>query len=149
VSDEYLEQLYGACGCLIAASEGEGYGLPLVEAARHGKPVLARDIPVFREVAGDHARYFKGLAPEDLAAAVTHWLALHASNMVPKPAAISSPTWDDFVERMKEILIGGASYATWPSREARGTPFGNAQGETVVASGSLASAGSDPSATLP
>jgi len=120
VSDEYLEKLYGACGCLVAASEGEGYGLPLVEAARHGTAILARDIPVFREVAGEHARYFKGLAPEDLASAVSHWLALHRSNMVPKPAVISCPTWDDFVERLKEILIGGASYATWPSRDAVG-----------------------------
>ena len=40
---------------LLAASEGEGFGLPLIEAARYGLPILARDLPVFREVAGKHA----------------------------------------------------------------------------------------------
>jgi glycosyltransferase involved in cell wall biosynthesis len=124
VSDEYLEKLYAASDCLIAASEGEGYGLPLVEAARHGKPILARDIPVFREVAGNHARYFQGLAPEDLATAVGEWLALHASSMVPRPAAISCPTWDEFVERLKEILIDGKAYALWPSKDADSVPMG-------------------------
>lgn len=58
VTDEYLELIYSACQCLIAASEGEGFGLPLVEAARHDMPVLARNIPVFREVGGAAAAYF-------------------------------------------------------------------------------------------
>ncbi|MET0240244.1 MAG: glycosyltransferase [Sphingobium sp.] len=58
VTDEYLEMVYSACHCLIAASEGEGFGLPLVEAAHNGMPVLARDIPVFREVGGAAAAYF-------------------------------------------------------------------------------------------
>lgn len=58
VTDEYLELIYSACHCLIAASEGEGFGLPLVEAAHNGMPVLARDIPVFREVGGTAAAYF-------------------------------------------------------------------------------------------
>ena len=29
-------------------------------------PIIARDIPVFREVAGDHAFYFRGSIPEAL-----------------------------------------------------------------------------------
>ena len=49
-SDEYLEKIYATSSCLIAAAEGEGFGLPLIEAARHGLPIIARDIPVFREV---------------------------------------------------------------------------------------------------
>jgi glycosyltransferase involved in cell wall biosynthesis len=59
-SDEYLEKIYAAARCLIAASEAEGFGLPLIEAARHGLPIIARDIPVFREVAQEHALYFAG-----------------------------------------------------------------------------------------
>ena len=117
VSDEYLGSLYAACNCLLAASEGEGYGLPLVEAARHGMPILARDIPVFREVAGHHARYFTGLSPEDLASAVRQWLLLQTSDMIPQQGVISCPTWDESVERLKEILLGGVTYATWPSTE--------------------------------
>ncbi|WP_115760418.1 glycosyltransferase, partial [Escherichia coli] len=76
VSDEYLEKIYAASDCLIAASEGEGFGLPLIEAAQHKLPIIARDIPVFREVAGNHALYFSGATPDTLANAVKEWLTL-------------------------------------------------------------------------
>ncbi len=36
---------------LLMASFGEGYGLPIVEARAVGTPVIAFDIPVFREIA--------------------------------------------------------------------------------------------------
>jgi len=69
-SDEYLEKIYGVVHALIAASEGEGFGLPLVEAASHGLRVLARDIPVFREVSVGFARYFDAEDVQSLAALV-------------------------------------------------------------------------------
>ena len=74
VSDEFLEMIYGRCTCLIAASEGEGFGLPVIEAAQHKLPILARELPVFHEVALDHATYFTGLAPSDLIDAIERWL---------------------------------------------------------------------------
>lgn len=73
-SDEYLERIYGASTCLLAASYGEGFGLPLIEAAQHGLPLLVRDLPVFREVAGEHACYFEASTAADLALAVRGWL---------------------------------------------------------------------------
>ena len=75
ISDEYLEQIYAAATCLLAASEGEGFGLPLIEAARHKVPILARDLPIFREVAGSHAAYFEAATDSELAAAIDGWLA--------------------------------------------------------------------------
>lgn len=48
ISDEYLEKLYVASACLIAASEGEGFGLPLIEAAQHKLPIIARFAGVSR-----------------------------------------------------------------------------------------------------
>ena len=50
VDDAELSRLYSSCDALIAASFAEGFGLPIVEAGHFGKPVLASDIPVFREV---------------------------------------------------------------------------------------------------
>lgn len=58
-SDALLRELYQRSRCLIAASYGEGFGLPLVEASCYGLPVFARDIPVFREVASRNTVFFK------------------------------------------------------------------------------------------
>ena len=57
-SDATLRGLYRSATSLIAASRDEGFGLPIVEAAKHGLPIIARDIPVFREVGCDGADYF-------------------------------------------------------------------------------------------
>ncbi len=73
ISDESLLELYAAAECLIAASADEGFGLPLIEAAQKGLPILARDIPVFKEVAGEHAAYFDGQHGRDLAGAIERW----------------------------------------------------------------------------
>lgn len=58
LNDNELEYCYGGSKALIIASIVEGFGLPLVEAMYHGKPVFASDIPVFREVGEDYPIYF-------------------------------------------------------------------------------------------
>lgn len=93
MSDEYLEKVYAASTCLIAASYGEGFGLPLIEAAQHKLPIIARDIPVFREVAGHHASYFRGSSPEELAESVRGWLDLYSNNAHPRSDAMPWLTW--------------------------------------------------------
>jgi len=60
ISDGYLDKVYGASSYPIVASQEEGFDLPLIEAAQHNFAIIARDIPVFREVAGEHAYYFDG-----------------------------------------------------------------------------------------
>jgi glycosyltransferase involved in cell wall biosynthesis len=50
---------------LLFPSFAEGFGLPLAEAAVLGVPVLASDLPVFREIAGEG---FGLLPPGDAAA---------------------------------------------------------------------------------
>ncbi|MDF2811322.1 MAG: Group 1 glycosyl transferase [Microvirga sp.] len=105
ISDEYLEKVYAGCVCLIASSEGEGFGLPLIEAARHGIPILARDIPVFREIAGPHASYFDGHVPDDLAQAVQNWIVQYRHGDHPKSEAMNWLTWAENVEHLKAILL--------------------------------------------
>jgi glycosyltransferase involved in cell wall biosynthesis len=46
---------------LLFPSFIEGYGLPLMEALQVGTPVLASDLPVFREIAGDIPEYLDPL----------------------------------------------------------------------------------------
>jgi glycosyltransferase involved in cell wall biosynthesis len=114
ISDAYLEKMYAACSCLIAASEGEGFGLPLIEAARHKLPILARDIPIFREVARDHAYYFDGKSPEVLADAIGKWLELRAQDRHPTSDGIRWLTWAQCTDRLKAILLGDDWYKVWP-----------------------------------
>ena len=105
ISDEYLEKIYAASTCLIAASEGEGFGLPLIEAAQHKLPIIAREIPVFREVAGDHAFYFSGKEPNDLAGAIVLWLELHKSGKHPRSDGMPWLTWRQSTERLLSIIL--------------------------------------------
>jgi len=96
ISDEYLEKVYARSCCLIAASEGEGFGLPLIEAAQHGLPIIARDIPVFREVAGSFAYYFDNSNDWDvLCRAVTEWLKLFDEGEHPRSEGMSWLTWSE------------------------------------------------------
>lgn len=104
-SDEYLALIYRLAGCLVAASEGEGYGLPLVEAARYGLPVVARDIPVFREVGGDRVAYFTGPDGEALAAALRSWRRERGDRRAHSSARIDVPTWSQNVARLTTILL--------------------------------------------
>ena len=104
-SDECLEKIYAAAGCLIAASEAEGFGLPLIEAARHGLPIIARDIPVFREVAQDHALYFAGDEGAALAAAVQRWLALAKQQKAPDSRQIQRQTWAQSAQQLLSRVI--------------------------------------------
>lgn len=73
-SDEDLVAFYKNASGLIMASKGEGYGLPIVEAAYFNKPVLARDIPVFREVASDNVTFFPDKSFSGLVEALDNWL---------------------------------------------------------------------------
>ena len=65
VDDAALAALYRHALAVVCPSLYEGFGLPLVEAMAAGTPVVASDIPVFREVADDAAI----LLPVDDAAA--------------------------------------------------------------------------------
>jgi len=108
ISDEYLQEVYASSTCLIAASCAEGFGLPLIEAARQKLPVVARDIPVFREVAGDHAFYFSGTSSQSLAEALREWLRLNAEGLAPSSEGIQWLTWAESTRRLLHLLLAEA-----------------------------------------
>lgn len=105
ISDEYLGMLYEACSCLIAASRGEGFGLPLIEAAHHGIPVLARDIPVFREVAGSCATFFNADSAQELSEAIVGWLADKNKGNCVKSKGMGHCTWAQSSLQLLEGLV--------------------------------------------
>lgn len=104
VSDQLLEEVYKKSACLIAASEGEGFGLPLIEAAQHLKPIIARNLPVFREVAGNHAFYFDGLSPKDLSQAIQEWLALDQKGESPSSNGLDWLTWSQSAVQLARCI---------------------------------------------
>jgi glycosyltransferase involved in cell wall biosynthesis len=114
ISDEYLETVYASCSCLLASSEGEGFGLPLIEAAQHKLPIIARDIPVFREVAGDYAHFFPDdKDPEVLASSVHQWLSLHRLGAHPRSHSMPWLHWKASAQQLFSALNGSHPYNAW------------------------------------
>jgi glycosyltransferase involved in cell wall biosynthesis len=103
-SDGLLEEAYRASAALVQASRGEGFGLPLVEAAQRGLPVIARDLPVFREIAGGHAFYFRDDSPQGLGTAIREWLALKAQGTHPRTQGMPWCTWQESAARVRRLL---------------------------------------------
>lgn len=105
ISDEFLTALYCQADFLLAASEGEGFGLPLIEAARHGLPLVARDLAVFREVAGKGAHFFPDSRdPATIAKAILEWQKLNARGCHPRPDEVGALTWAESATMLFEAL---------------------------------------------
>jgi glycosyltransferase involved in cell wall biosynthesis len=111
-SDADLVATLRAADALIAASEGEGFGLPLVEAQRFGVPVIARNIPVFREVAGQEAVYFSGKSGRVMAACLKDWLKENevACKRLEKKPGLS---WPDSAAELAAIVCENRWYKTF------------------------------------
>lgn len=64
-----------ALGLSPLGERGRGLWAPLIEAAQHGIPVIASDLPVYREVAGAWRDvFFRKRTPAHLAGVVRDWL---------------------------------------------------------------------------
>lgn len=67
IPEEDAPLLYSLSEVFVFPSLGEGFGLPLLEAMGCQTPLIASDIKVHREVAGQAALYFNPHEPESLA----------------------------------------------------------------------------------
>lgn len=105
ISDEYLEQIYHRSSCLVISSLNEGFGLPLIEAARAGMPIIARDIPVFREIAGDHATYFSESTDQGLAHVMGQWLIQYENGSCISSRGVEWLTWEQSAAQLKNALV--------------------------------------------
>lgn len=104
-SDEFLEVLYKRCSAIVLASHGEGFGLPIIEAAKHNMPILARDIEVFREVAQESATYFKGDNANELYDAIQKWRLKRREGEVVSPCGIKYLSWEQSAKWLERLVI--------------------------------------------
>jgi glycosyltransferase involved in cell wall biosynthesis len=85
-SEELKHDALAACTCLCVPSVAESFGLVFMEAGRYGKPVVARNVAVLRELLGkDEAGLLLGtpdentnsaaLSPDELATALLKLIA--------------------------------------------------------------------------
>nr|WP_278254216.1 glycosyltransferase family 1 protein [Sphingobium sp. BYY-5] len=148
--DDMLAALYEAADCLVAPSRGEGFGLPLAEAEQFGLPVLARDMPVFREVAPKSTMFFTGTDAASLAEALTQWLAQDEKSPVTLRSAVDAveshlpQNWSDSAKQILASIIDGEwhsslsaprSFSIKPVDKRLGSHVGRRDDGRLVASG--------------
>jgi glycosyltransferase involved in cell wall biosynthesis len=104
VNDGVLDALYKGSASALMASEGEGFGLPLIEAAFRGAPLLLSNLPVFREICGDRARYFTARDPAGMADQVEEWLGEFHRGELPSSAGIQWNSWKDSTDQMMRCI---------------------------------------------
>ena len=99
IDDGQLNWLYGNSVVLFSTSFAEGFGLPLTEARSHGLPVVATDLPVFREF-DEAGMVFFELGDVRQAARLLE-NALKGDFPPAGAASLQSATWEDTA---KDIL---------------------------------------------
>ena len=114
-SDEFLEQIYQRANGLLVASNGEGFGLPIVEGLSHGLPVLVRDLPVFRELQGDGVTFFESKSSAELANAIATWHRSSACSGT--PAARRTHSWEEAASDIMNLLLADASASSHRQQE--------------------------------
>ena len=105
-SDAAVDILYQNAFAVAFPTFNEGFGLPVIEAFLRGAPVVASDIEVLHEVAGDYAEYFDPTDPDDFIRCVQS-LMHDETKYAQKKAALRSyqpRTWDDSAAMMMEAL---------------------------------------------
>jgi glycosyltransferase involved in cell wall biosynthesis len=99
VSDEELAACYAKAQALVFMSEAEGFGLPMIEAASRGCPVVVTDALWSREILGDTAHY---VGVRDKAGLVSVLRALPLRQAV--EPRLQWPGWDVLVPQVMEAL---------------------------------------------
>ncbi len=106
LSDEEIVGLYKKTLALVFPSLSEGFGLPGIEAMAAGAPVIASDIPVFREIYRDGAQYFDPHSSKSLVDTIMTMQqnAKHRASLQQKGTEVAATyTWQKAATQMLSI----------------------------------------------
>lgn len=105
-SDEQMSNLLAGARATLMPSFVEGFGLPLIEALQQGVPVIASDLPVFREIAGDIPAYLDPSDRTAWASAVIDYSGESAERhrQLESANGFPAPTWEDHFARVETFL---------------------------------------------
>lgn len=106
-NDSILCQAYNAADAFVFPSLQEGFGIPLVEAMRCSTPIIASDIPVFREICGEGALFFNPHVDTELAEqlnAVTEPATQNRLAAAGKERA-NLFSWDEAAKKVENIYL--------------------------------------------
>lgn len=105
ISDDSLSSLYDRADVVLMTSMGEGFGLALIEAAHYGKPLIVRDIPIFREIADGHAYFFKGFTGDELAKQIEEWMKMYKNGTYCKSDGMECLSWRESAQKLLIIML--------------------------------------------
>jgi glycosyltransferase involved in cell wall biosynthesis len=100
-SDAELVTLLAHARALVLPSFAEGFGIPVVEALTLGVPVIASDLPVFREFALDVPAY---LDPHDADAWTRAIVGFDRGAHLARLARYHAPTWAEHLAAVERFL---------------------------------------------
>ncbi len=105
VSDPELAWLYRHAALAITLSLDEGFGLPAVEAAVFGAPLVASDIAVFRETVGGYADFVDPLGGGSAVAAAidARWGRVPGSGA--RATILEHYSWSAVVGRLRQAVL--------------------------------------------
>ena len=84
LSDEELRSVYARAAAHCMPSSGEGFGIPVIEAASTGTPNVLSGIDVFRELIGEDAIFAASLEAQEIADALLRSLSADTRAMTQK-----------------------------------------------------------------
>jgi glycosyltransferase involved in cell wall biosynthesis len=107
--DEVIADLYRLADVLLFPSTSEGFGIPILEAGLVRLPIIAADIPPFRESAADLAELFDPRGdPEKAGRAITSRLEKDRSYLL-RRRVLSRYTWQGLVKNQIIPLLEEAA----------------------------------------
>jgi glycosyltransferase involved in cell wall biosynthesis len=110
---------------LLMPSYVEGFGMPVIEALELGTPVIASDIPVFREIAGEIPTYLDSCDGAAWERTILDFLedCPERQRQLGLMPTFTPPSWEGHFERMErwlETLSGREAMAQNPAPAAAG-----------------------------